>query len=42
MGYIREYKDDFIVPVFTQESGYWHRATKKFFTDPDAKLTWSQ
>jgi len=30
MGYKCGYKDEFIVPAFTQESGYWHRATKKF------------
>ena len=30
MGYKYDYKDEFIIPVFTQESGYWHRATKKF------------
>ena len=28
MGYIREYKDEFIVPVFTQESGYWEQVMK--------------
>ena len=28
MQYIREYKDDFIVPVFTQENGYWEQVMK--------------
>ena len=30
MRYKCDYKDEFIVPVFTQESGYWGRATKYF------------
>ena len=28
MQYIREYKDAFIVPVFTYESGYWEKIMK--------------
>ena len=28
MQYIREYKDEFIVPVFTQESRYWEKIMK--------------
>ena len=28
MQYIREYKDEFIVPVFTYESGYWEKIMK--------------
>ena len=28
MTYEKKYKDEFIVPVFTQESGYWNRVTK--------------
>mgnify|MGYP006953363249 FL=1 len=28
MKYIREYKDAFIVPVFTRESGYWEKVMK--------------
>ena len=42
MVYENEHEDEFIVPVFTQESGYWGRATKQFFTGPDAKHHWSR
>ena len=28
MRYVCEYKDEFIVPVFTQESGYWEQVMK--------------
>ncbi len=28
MVYEKEYKDEFIVPVFTQESGYWEKIMK--------------
>jgi len=28
MVYENEHEDEFIVPAFTQESGYWGRATK--------------
>ena len=28
MVYEKEYKDEFIVPVFTQESGYWEQVMK--------------
>ena len=28
MVYEKEYKDEFIVPVFTQESGYWEKVMK--------------
>ena len=32
MVYEKEYKDEFIVPVFTQESGYWEKVMKPRFT----------
>ena len=28
MGYKCDYKDEFVVPVFTQESGYWEKIMK--------------
>ena len=28
MVYEKEYKDEFVVPVFTQESGYWEKIMK--------------
>ena len=28
MVYEKEYKDEFVVPVFTQESGYWEKVMK--------------
>ena len=33
MQYIREYKDEFIVPVFTQENGYWEKVMKPRLQD---------
>ena len=33
MVYEKEYKDGFIVPVFTQESGYWEQVMKPRLQD---------
>ena len=33
MAYKREYKDEFVVPVFTQESGYWEKMMKPRLQD---------
>ena len=42
MAYKREYKDEFVVPVFTQENGYWHRATKQFLPALMLSAPWPQ
>ena len=33
MVYEKEYKDEFIVPVFTRESGYWEKVMKPRLQD---------